>query len=29
MAEDHDLDVLRHRADFKDLMARLGADRPK
>ena len=29
MAEDHDLDALRHRADFKELLARLSAARPK
>jgi serine/threonine protein kinase/tetratricopeptide (TPR) repeat protein len=29
MAEDHDLDALRHRADFKELMARLSATQPK
>jgi serine/threonine protein kinase len=29
MAEDHDLDALRHRADFKALLARLSATRPK
>jgi len=26
---DHDLDALRHRADFKALLARLGATKPK
>jgi tetratricopeptide (TPR) repeat protein len=29
MAEDHDLDALRHRAEFKELLARVGAVRPK
>ena len=29
MAEDHDLDALRHRADFKGLLARLSAAPPK
>ncbi len=29
MTEDHDLDALRHRADFKELLARLSAARPK
>ena len=29
MAEDHDLDALRHRADFKALLARLSAAKPK
>jgi tetratricopeptide (TPR) repeat protein len=29
MAVDHDLDALRHRADFKGLLARLSAARPK
>ena len=29
MAEDHDLDALRHRADFKGLLARLSAAKPK
>jgi serine/threonine protein kinase/tetratricopeptide (TPR) repeat protein len=29
MAEDHDLDALRHRADFKELLARLRTARPK
>jgi hypothetical protein len=29
VAQDHDLNVLRHRADFKELLARLGAARPK
>ncbi len=29
MVEDHDLDALRHRADFKELLARLSAARPK
>jgi tetratricopeptide (TPR) repeat protein len=29
MAEDHDLDALRHRADFKGLLARLRAAPPK
>ena len=29
MATDHDLDALRHRADFKGLLARLSAAPPK
>jgi hypothetical protein len=29
LAEDHDLDALRHRADFKELLARLSASQPK
>jgi tetratricopeptide (TPR) repeat protein len=29
MAADHDLDALRHRADFQALLARLSATRPK
>ena len=29
MAADHELDALRHRADFKELLARLRAARPK
>ena len=29
MAADHELDALRHRADFKELLARLSAARPK
>ena len=29
MAADHELDALRHRADFKELLARLGGARPK
>jgi eukaryotic-like serine/threonine-protein kinase len=29
MTEDHDLDALRHRTDFKELLARLSAARPK
>src|SRR5262249_56279713 len=29
MAKDHDLDALRHRADFKELLARLSAAQPK
>ncbi len=29
MTEDHDPDALRHRADFKELLARLSAARPK
>jgi hypothetical protein len=28
-AEDHDLDGLRHRADFKELLARLSASKPE
>src|SRR5262249_24107109 len=29
VAEDHDLDALRHRADFQELLARLRAAKPK
>ena len=29
MAADHELEALRHRADFKELLARLSAARPK
>jgi hypothetical protein len=29
MAVDHDLDALRHRADFKALLVRMSATRPK
>jgi hypothetical protein len=29
LAADHELDALRHRADFKELLARLSAARPK
>jgi hypothetical protein len=29
MATDHDLDALRHRADFQELLARLSAAPPK
>jgi hypothetical protein len=29
MAADHDLNALWHRADFKELMGRLGASKPK
>jgi hypothetical protein len=29
MAEDHELDALRPRADFKEMLARLRAAKPK
>ena len=29
LAEDHDLDALRQRADFKELLARLSTAQPK